>query len=55
MKKCSVDGCNNNSICKGLCNKHYLRLKRNGILNSKYEKRGENSHDEYQRSKYKKF
>ena len=30
MKLCSVDGCNNNHLAKGFCNKHYLRNKTYG-------------------------
>jgi len=32
FKKCSQDGCLNNARNKGLCAKHYNRLKRNGFV-----------------------
>lgn len=30
MKTCSVEGCQSKVLCKGLCNKHYLKLQRYG-------------------------
>jgi hypothetical protein len=30
MKKCSIHPCDNPAIIKGLCRKHYMRLRRNG-------------------------
>ena len=35
MKKCSVDGCENELRAKGLCDKHYRRLKHTGKLETK--------------------
>lgn len=34
-KKCSVDGCDEFVVGRGLCNKHYYRLKRTGKLETK--------------------
>lgn len=31
-KICTVEGCNNKVVAKGVCNKHYLELKRNGYI-----------------------
>ena len=30
MKKCIVDGCNNDAVARGYCTKHYRQWKRNG-------------------------
>jgi hypothetical protein len=30
MKKCSVDGCDNQILARGLCNKHYIRQRLTG-------------------------
>lgn len=35
MNSCSVDGCKNKVLCRGLCNKHYLKLQRYGDVNHK--------------------
>ncbi len=42
MKVCSVDGCFNKVLCSGLCNKHYLRLKRYGRLGTKEDYKNKN-------------
>lgn len=34
-KICAIENCNNNKVCKGLCDKHYTRLKRNGSTDLK--------------------
>lgn len=31
-KQCTADGCKNYSVAKGLCGKHYYRVKRNNDL-----------------------
>lgn len=36
-RTCSVDGCDARVACKGLCNKHYTRLRRTGSLADPYE------------------
>jgi len=38
MKTCSVDGCNNKLLAKGLCRAHYLRLYKKGRLTLEREK-----------------
>ena len=30
MTKCSISRCGNDAVVKGLCRKHYMRLRRNG-------------------------
>lgn len=32
VAKCSVEGCDREAICKGLCSRHYMRLRRTGKL-----------------------
>lgn len=49
MNICKVDGCGEKVKAKGYCNKHWLRLKRNGTLEPKILKNGPRSKfpDEY--------
>lgn len=37
---CACEGCNSPSIKRGLCNKHYIRLRRNGMLISQRREKG---------------
>lgn len=30
--KCSVEGCEREVVCKGVCTKHYMRMRRTGVL-----------------------
>jgi hypothetical protein len=36
---CNIEGCTNNTVAKGLCAKHYMRMRRNGDA-STVRKRG---------------
>jgi len=45
-KSCQVLECNNKKYCKGMCSKHYQRLKRTGSLESSIP-------ENFDRSKYK--
>ena len=64
MKTCTMDGCDNPYLAKGLCRKHYLRKRRtgrpegvrpNGTLNERFwpkvDKRGAKDCWEWQASK----
>lgn len=42
MKVCGVDGCSNKVLCSGLCNKHYLRLKRYNRVGTKEDYKNKN-------------
>lgn len=39
-KVCSVEGCGRNSVCRGMCDKHYSRAVHEGVITTK--KRGPN-------------
>lgn len=48
MRICSVDGCDHLLLAKGLCSKHYNRLKNNGSVSIiKIEKHGMKNTSEY--------
>lgn len=51
MKKCFIDGCNDKYLAKGLCNKHYRRMKKYEDIN--HVKIANFSHGMYKSPEYR--